>query len=42
MTDIDYSAFNTARSALSTIIPEKEGLKFGKQPIVKRPLKGIF
>ena len=42
MTDIDYSAFNTARSALSTIIPEKEGLAFGKQPVVKRLLKGIF
>ena len=39
---IQYSALNTARSALSTIIPEKNGLTFGKQPIVKRLMKGIF
>lgn len=39
---LEYSALNTARSALSTIIPEQNGLTFGKQPIVKRLLKGIF
>jgi len=41
-TNVQYSALNTARSALSTVIPEKDGLTFGKQPIVKRLMKGIF
>ena len=35
-TDIAYSAMNTARSALSIVIPIKDGVTFGKQPIVKR------
>ena len=39
---IEYSALNTARSALCTVIPEQDGLTFGKQPIVKRLMKGIF
>lgn len=39
---MEYSALNTARSALSTVIPEINGLTFGRQPIVKRLLKGIF
>lgn len=33
---------NVQYSALSTVIPEKDGLTFGKQPIVKRLMKGIF
>ena len=41
-TDNAYSAMNTARSALSTVIPIKDGVTFGKQPIVKRLMKGIF
>jgi len=35
-----YSSMNTARSALSTVIPIKDGLTFGNQPIVKRLMKG--
>ena len=39
---LGYSAVNTARSALSSIIILDNGLKFGEQPLVFRCLKGIF
>ena len=37
-----YSAVNTARSALSSIISLSDGTIFGKHPLVKRFLKGVF
>ena len=39
---LGYSAINTARTMLSNILPVKEGIQFGKHPIVTRMLKGIF
>ena len=39
---LGYSAINTARSMLSNILPVKEGIEFGKHPVVTRILKGIF
>ena len=39
---IGHSAINTARSALSTIILPKDGIPFGKDPLVCRFLKGVF
>ena len=40
--DRKYSTINTARSALSCIMEPMNGLTFGKQPIVKRFMRGIF
>ena len=37
-----YSAVNTARSALSSILPSYGGTTFGKTPLVSRLLKGVF
>ena len=37
-----YSAVNTARSALSSIIILSDGSKFGEHPLVCRCLKGIY
>ena len=37
-----YSAINTARSALSTIVTLPGSVSFGKHPMVCRLLKGIF
>ena len=37
-----YSALNTARSALSTILPLFNGIKFGEHPLVCRFLKGVY
>ena len=37
-----YSAINTARSALSTIISLPGQIPFGKHPMVSRFLKGVF
>ena len=37
-----YSTINTARSALSCIMEPMHGLTFGKQPIVKRFMRGVF
>ena len=37
-----YSAVNTARSALSTILVVHESLTFGMHPLVKRFLKGVY
>ena len=39
---LGYSAVNTARSALSTIIETGNSETFGKQPLVSRLLKGMF
>ena len=38
---LSYSAINSARSALSPLLPNIEGCSFGTHPI-KRILKGIF
>ena len=40
-TGVKYSAMNTARSALSTLIPTSTGT-FGEHPVVCRLLKGTF
>jgi len=37
-----YSSINTARSALSAIITPVNGVTFGKHPIIKRLLRGVF
>ena len=39
---LSYSALNTARSALSSIISLQGNLSFGNHPLVSRFLKGIF
>ena len=33
---------STARSALSSVFPEKDGTTFGKQPLIVRLLRGMF
>ena len=40
--DLSYSAINTARSALSTIITIDGSKTFGTHPVVSRYLKGVF
>lgn len=40
--ELHYSALNMARSALSLMIILDNGLSFGKQPVVKKLMKGIF
>ena len=39
---LGYSAVNTARSALSSIVTLNDGSKFGEHPLVCRCLKGIY
>lgn len=39
---LEYSAINTAHSALSSVITLKDGVKFGEYPLVVRCMKGIF
>ena len=39
---VGYSAVNTARSALSSVITLRDDSSFGKHPMVKRLLKGVF
>ena len=39
---VGYSAVNTACSALSSVITLRDGSSFGKHPMVKRLLKGVF
>ncbi len=39
---LGYSAINTARSALSTVLIMENGVKFGEQPLVCRYMKGVF
>ena len=41
-TKLEYSAMNTARSALSAIIEPVNGISFGKQPLIKRLIRGVF
>ena len=40
--ELRYSAVNTARSALSSLLPKRDGISFGKDHRVSRLLKGIF
>jgi hypothetical protein len=39
---LSYSAINTARSALSTILLVPDGTTFGNHPLVTRFVKGVF
>ena len=39
---VSHSMFNTARSALSSVFPAKEGKIFGKHPLIIRLLTGMF
>jgi hypothetical protein len=39
---IGYSALNTARSALSSVIVLPENITFGCHPLVSRFMKGVF
>ena len=39
---VSYSMVNTARSALSSVFPAKEGTLFGKHPLIIRLLRGMF
>ena len=41
-TKLEYSAMNTARSALSSLIEHTHGLTFGNQPLIKHLLRGIL
>ena len=38
----EYSSVNTARSALSSILPAVNGFTFGEQPVIKELLQGMF
>ena len=40
--NLGYSALNTARCALSTVVYLNQQITFGQHPLVKRLLKGIF
>ena len=40
--ELSYSAINTARSALSTILTTEGAKTFGSHPVVPRYLKGVF
>ena len=39
---LSYSSINTARSALSSILPSIDGIPVGQHPLVIRFLKGVF
>ena len=39
---VGYSMVNTARSALSSIFPAKDGTPFRKHPLIVRLLRGMF
>ena len=39
---VNYSMVNTARSALSSVFPAKDGTHFGKHPFIVRLLRGMF
>ena len=41
-TSCEYSSVNTARSALSSILPAVNGFTFGEQPLIKMLLQGMF
>ena len=38
----EYSSVNTARLALSSILPSFNGFTFGEQPLIKKLLRGMF
>ena len=40
--DLSYSSLNTARSALSSILPSIDGIPVGQHPLIIRFLKGVF
>ena len=40
--DVEYSAMNTAKSALSAVIEPIDGLTVGSHPLIKRIMKGMF
>ena len=39
---VGYSTVGTARSALSSVLIMDNGISFGKHPLVKRFMKGVF
>ena len=39
---VSYSIVNTARSALSSVFPAKDGTPFGKDPLIARLLRSMF
>lgn len=39
---LGYSALNTARSALSQVLPSQAGVSFGELPVTKQFMKGVF
>ena len=39
---LGYSALNTARSALSQVLPAQAGVSFGELPLTKQFMKGVF
>ena len=41
-TGVSYSAVNSARSALFSLIKPFHGIPFGKDPLVSRFLRGVF
>ena len=41
-TGVGYSAVNSARSALSSLIKPLHGIPFGKDPLLSRFLRGVF
>ena len=41
-TKLEYSALNTIRSAMSAVIEPVNGITFGRQPLIKRILRGVF
>ena len=41
-TGIKYSAINTARSAISSLLPSIGGVTIGNHPLIKRLMRGVF
>ena len=39
---VDYSSINSARSALSAVLPVTNSISFGKQPLVSKFCRGVF
>ena len=40
--DLGYSTLNTARSALSQVLPPEAGISFGDLPLIRQFMKGVF
>lgn len=40
--DLGYSTLNTARSALSHVLPPEAGVSFGDLPLIRQFMKGVF